>query len=86
MRTLDTNVIFRLLIGDDPQQTPIAERTFLAAAEIISKVLQPVPVMEIYDLCCGSGGLMVKYEVAMEERARGGKGANVAPLKLYCQE
>lgn len=31
MRTPDTNVIVRLLVGDDPQQTPIAERAFLAA-------------------------------------------------------
>ena len=31
MRTLDTNVIVRLLVGDDPQQTPVAERAFLAA-------------------------------------------------------
>ena len=31
MRTLDTNVVVRLLIGDDPQQTPIAERAFLDA-------------------------------------------------------
>jgi predicted nucleic-acid-binding protein len=31
MRTLVTNVVVRLLIGDDPIQTPIAERAFLAA-------------------------------------------------------
>lgn len=31
MSTLDTNVVVQLLIGDDPQQTPIAERAFLAA-------------------------------------------------------
>jgi len=31
MRTLDTNVVVRLLIGDDLIQTPIAERAFLAA-------------------------------------------------------
>ena len=31
MQTLDTNVIVRLLVGDDPQQTPIAKRAFLAA-------------------------------------------------------
>ena len=55
MGTLVTNVIVRLLIGDDPQQTPIAERTFLEAGEIISKGLQPEPGMEIYDPCCGSG-------------------------------
>ena len=59
-----------------------------AAGEIISKVLQPEPGMEIYDPCCGSGGLLVKCEVAMEERARSdsGNGAKMAPLKLYGQE
>ncbi|MFO8238290.1 MAG: PIN domain-containing protein [Prochlorococcaceae cyanobacterium] len=31
MLTLDTNVVVRLLIGDDPQQTPLAERAFLDA-------------------------------------------------------
>ncbi|MCU0529907.1 MAG: type II toxin-antitoxin system VapC family toxin [Cyanobium sp. Prado107] len=31
MLTLDTNVVVRLLIGDDPQQTPVAERAFLDA-------------------------------------------------------
>ena len=56
------------------------------AGEIISKVLQPEPGMEIYDPCCGSGGLLVKCEVAMEERAKGGNGAKLAPLKLYGQE
>ena len=56
------------------------------AGEIISKVLQPEPGMEIYDPCCGSGGLLVKCEVAMEERARGDNGEKVAPLKLYGQE
>ena len=31
MRTLDTNGVVRLLIGADPQQTPIAEQAFLDA-------------------------------------------------------
>jgi predicted nucleic-acid-binding protein len=31
VRTLDTNVVVRLLIGDDPKQTPIAEQAFLDA-------------------------------------------------------
>ena len=39
---LDTNVIVRLLIGDDPQQTPIAERAFLAAIDS-SGINLPVP-------------------------------------------
>jgi type I restriction enzyme M protein len=42
--------------------------------------------MEIYDPCCGSGGLLVKCEIAMEESVRGSNGAAIAPLKLYGQE
>ena len=53
---------------------------------IMSKVLQPVPGMEIYDPCCGSGGLLVKCEVAMEESVRRSNGAAIAPLKLFGQE
>jgi predicted nucleic-acid-binding protein len=36
VRTLDTNVVVRLLIGDDPQQTPIAERAFLEWSSMTS--------------------------------------------------
>jgi type I restriction enzyme M protein len=65
----------------------------------MSKVLGPEPGMEIYDPCCGSGGLLVKCEIAMEEKRRAdipvrqseGKGGlenppSFAPLKLYGQE
>ena len=57
----------------------------------MSKVLQPEPGMEIYDPCCGSGGLLIKCEIAMEEQTKGKKrsGKNetkVSPLKLYGQE
>lgn len=51
----------------------------------MSKVLQPEPGMEIYDPTCGSGGLLIKCEIAMEEAAKGRK-RTVAPLKLYGQE
>ena len=37
---------------------------------IMSRVLQPEPGMEIYDPTCGSGGLLVKCEIAMEEQRR----------------
>ncbi|MBU3742266.1 MAG: SAM-dependent DNA methyltransferase, partial [Candidatus Kapabacteria bacterium] len=50
---------------------------------IMSRVLQPEPGMEIYDPTCGSGGLLVKCEIAMEQAASGKKPA---PLKLYGQE
>jgi type I restriction enzyme M protein len=52
---------------------------------IMSRVLAPEPGMEIYDPCCGSGGLLVKCEVAMEDAAKG-KKRTVAPLKLFGQE
>ena len=50
---------------------------------IMSRVLAPEPGMEIYDPTCGSGGLLVKCEIAIEEAA---KGKKPAPLKLYGQE
>lgn len=58
---------------------------------IMSRVLQPEPGMEIYDPTCGSGGLLVKCEIAMEENAKGKKGTGknptkLAPLKLFGQE
>ena len=47
MRTLDTNVIVRLLVGDDPRQTPIAERTFLAALANWGVYLPDVVLAEV---------------------------------------
>jgi type I restriction enzyme M protein len=67
---------------------------------IMSRVLAPEPGMTVYDPTCGSGGLLVKLETAMEEREGGhscppglGKGgqecprpSKPAPLKLFGQE
>lgn len=53
---------------------------------IMSRVLQPEPAMEIYDPCCGSGGLLIKCEIAMEEKTRAQKKRTFAPLRLYGQE
>jgi type I restriction enzyme M protein len=65
---------------------------------IMSRVLQPEPGMEIYDPTCGSGGLLIKCEIAMEEAASSpspptgervgvrGQSKQFAPLKLYGQE
>lgn len=67
---------------------------------IMSRVLAPEPGMTVYDPCCGSGGLLVKLETAMEEREGGhscppssGKSgqecprpSKPAPLKLFGQE
>ena len=47
MKTLDTNVVVRLLIGDDPQQTPIAERAFLEAIASGGVYLPDVVLAEV---------------------------------------
>jgi type I restriction enzyme M protein len=54
--------------------------------EIMARVLEPEPGMEIYDPCCGSGGLLIKCEIAMEEKMRADHKRAYAPLKLYGQE
>lgn len=64
---------------------------------IMSRVLAPEPGMEIYDPCCGSGGLLIKCEIAMEEKMNTlspagyragvkGQAEQFIPLKLYGQE
>ena len=47
MRTLDTNVVVRLLIGDDPQQTPLAEQAFLDAIASGGVYLPDVVLAEV---------------------------------------
>ena len=63
---------------------------------IMSRVLAPEPGMTVYDPTCGSGGLLVKLETAMEEKERGLSGPRGgekeagwktrSPLKLFGQE
>ncbi len=54
--------------------------------EIMARVLAPDPGMEIYDPTCGSGGLLIKCELAMEAKTQAAKQAKYAPLKLFGQE
>ena len=54
--------------------------------EIMARVLAPNPGMEIYDPTCGSGGLLIKCELAMEAKMEAPKQAKYAPLKLFGQE
>lgn len=54
--------------------------------EIMARVLECEPGMEIYDPCCGSGGLLVKCESAMEHEMHRRSKSKYAPLKLYGQE
>ncbi|MFH1825355.1 MAG: N-6 DNA methylase [Candidatus Firestonebacteria bacterium] len=52
---------------------------------IMARILDPEPGMEVYDPCCGSGGLLVKSQIALQEKM-GGKKGKYAPLALYGQE
>ena len=53
---------------------------------IMAKVMDAEPGMEVYDPCCGSGGLLIKCEIAMEEKMGLRSKKKFAPLKLYGQE
>ena len=54
--------------------------------EIMARVLAPDPGMEIYDPTCGSGGLLIKCELAMEAKMQAARQTKYAPLKLFGQE
>ncbi|NOR15168.1 MAG: N-6 DNA methylase, partial [Candidatus Aminicenantes bacterium] len=53
---------------------------------IMARVMDSEPGMEVYDPCCGSGGLLIKCEIAMEEKMNLRSKKKYAPLKLYGQE
>lgn len=53
---------------------------------IMAKIMEPEPGMEIYDPTCGSGGLLIKCELVLEEKMRLRSKEKYAPLKLYGQE
>ncbi|NUN10056.1 MAG: SAM-dependent DNA methyltransferase [Ignavibacteriaceae bacterium] len=52
---------------------------------IIAKIMDPSPGMEIYDPTCGSGGLLIKCELVLNEKMKSQKD-KFAPLKLFGQE
>ncbi len=54
--------------------------------EVIARVLVPDPGMEIYDPTCGSGGLLIKCELAMEAKMTAADKTQYPPLKLFGQE
>jgi type I restriction enzyme M protein len=53
---------------------------------IMAKIMDAEQGMEIYDPCCGSGGLLIKCELVMEEKMKLKSKTKYAPLKLYGQE
>ena len=53
---------------------------------IMARIMDPGPGMEIYDPCCGSGGLLIKCELEMEAKMSLGSREKYAPLQLHGQE
>jgi type I restriction enzyme M protein len=49
---------------------------------LIAHLIQPKQGEEVYDPCCGSGGLLIKCQLALKQR----DGEVRRPLKLYGQE
>jgi len=53
---------------------------------IMARILDPEPNMEIYDPCCGSGGLLIKCELVLQEKMGLRSMKSFAPLKMFGQE
>ena len=53
---------------------------------VMARILEPEPGMEVYDPCCGSGGLLIKCQIVLDEQMDLRSRKNYAPLKIYGQE
>ena len=53
---------------------------------VMARILDPEPGMTVYDPCCGSAGLLIKYQLVLEEKMILRSRKNYAPLQLYGQE
>ena len=53
-------------------------------AVLMSHILDPEPDTEIYDPCCGSGGLLIKCYLRFREKYD--EDPSIAPLRFYGQE
>ncbi len=54
--------------------------------EIMARVLECEPGMDVYDPCCGSGGLLIKCELELNRRMKEAGSETFAPLRLHGQE
>ncbi len=54
--------------------------------EVMALIMDPEPGMTCYDPTCGSAGLLIKCELALEEKMKAAGKKKAAPLKLYGQE
>lgn len=54
--------------------------------EIMALIMDPEPGLTVYDPTCGSAGLLIKCELALEKKMALRSRKSFAPLKLYGQE
>ena len=54
--------------------------------EIMALIMDPEPGTTVYDPTCGSAGLLIKCELALEKKLALRSRKSFAPLKLYGQE
>lgn len=54
--------------------------------EVMALIMDPEPGMTVYDPTCGSAGLLIKCEQALERKMALRSRKSFAPLKLYGQE
>jgi len=53
---------------------------------VMARILDPEPGKTVYDPCCGSAGLLIKCQFALEEKMNLRSRKTYAPLQLYGQE
>jgi type I restriction enzyme M protein len=53
---------------------------------VMARIMDPQPGMDIYDPCCGSGGLLIKCQLVLQESMDLRSRKSFAPLKMYGQE
>jgi type I restriction enzyme M protein len=55
---------------------------------VMAHIMNPEPGMDVYDPCCGSGGLLIKCQIVLKEHLpdQSQPDQRPAPLKLYGQE
>lgn len=53
---------------------------------LIAHIMDPQPGMEIYDPCCGSGGLLIKCDLVLKEQMKASAQEQFNSLKMFGQE
>lgn len=53
---------------------------------LMARIIDPDSGMEVYDPCCGSAGLLIKCQIALQHKMNLRSRKKYAPLRLYGQE